>query len=86
MIEFLANNWPWILLGIGVLWFLVEATGWVAAWAVRTAQSRREGKDRPLVGMGSNTPRGVSDGRVASVGGRTLDRSMAHVFTRRSTP
>ncbi len=44
MIEFLANNWPWILLGIGVLWFLVEATGWVAAWAVRTAQSRREGK------------------------------------------
>ncbi len=35
MIEFLANNWLWILLGIGVLWFLVEATGWVAAWAVR---------------------------------------------------
>lgn len=27
MIEFLGNNWLWILLGIGVLWFLVRGRG-----------------------------------------------------------
>ena len=27
MIEFLTANWLWILLGIGVLWFLVRGRG-----------------------------------------------------------
>ena len=27
MIEFLGNNWLWILLGIGVLWFLARGRG-----------------------------------------------------------
>lgn len=57
MTEFLGNNWLWILLGIGVLWFLVRGRGMGCGMGGHShgSEPSRKGEANPHAGHAADT-------------------------------
>jgi len=55
MVDFLGNNWVWILLGIGVLWFLTRGHGMGCGMGGHShgAETSRKGQEGAHAGHGA---------------------------------